>query len=119
MFEKIVVATDLSRASDRLISWLQGLRPFGAREAILVHALGIRHLEAMKYELARLVEPGSLSKKRNSKLMASRPMPESRLGRRRSKLIGSLKLKGHLLWWSARTEERSLLRCPWEAAHTP
>ncbi len=57
MFEKIVVATDLSPASDRLISCLQGLRPFGAREAILVHALGIRHLEAMKYELARLVEP--------------------------------------------------------------
>lgn len=57
MFEKIVVATDLSPASDRLISCLQGLRPFGARETILVHALGIRHLEAMKYELARLVEP--------------------------------------------------------------
>jgi nucleotide-binding universal stress UspA family protein len=63
MFEKIVVATDLSPASDRLISCLQGLRPFGAREAILVHALGIRHLEAMKYELARLVEPRLMQQK--------------------------------------------------------
>lgn len=26
-------------------------------EAVLVHALGIRHLEDLKYELARLVEP--------------------------------------------------------------
>ncbi len=63
MFEKIVVATDLSPASDRLISCLQGLRPFGAREAILVHALGIRHLEAMKYELARLVAPRLIQQK--------------------------------------------------------
>lgn len=57
MLEKILVATDPSPASDRLISCLQGLRPFDAREAVLVHALGIRHLEDLKYELARLVEP--------------------------------------------------------------
>jgi len=40
MFEKIVGGTDLSPAYDSLISCLQGLRPFGAREAVLVHGPG-------------------------------------------------------------------------------
>jgi len=57
MFTKIVVATDLSSASDRVIACLRGLKPLGARQAVLVHALGLRHLDIMKYELARWAEP--------------------------------------------------------------
>lgn len=57
MFTTIVVATDLSAASDRMIACLPGLKPLGAARVHLVHALGLRHLDTMKYELARFVEP--------------------------------------------------------------
>jgi len=57
MFHKIVVASDLSPASDHVIGCLHGLKPLGAKDIILVHALGIRHLDALKYELAPLIEP--------------------------------------------------------------
>lgn len=57
MFTTVVVATDLSAASDAVVGCLHGLRPLGTRQAILFHALGIRHLEVMQYELARLAEP--------------------------------------------------------------
>lgn len=57
MFEKILIPTDLSEASDHVIGCLHGLRPLGVKDAILVHALGIRHLEDMKYPLTRLAEP--------------------------------------------------------------
>ena len=40
-----------------MIGCLRGLKPLGARQAVLVHALGLRHLDVMKYELARLAEP--------------------------------------------------------------
>ncbi|OHB54829.1 MAG: hypothetical protein A2Y07_07260 [Planctomycetes bacterium GWF2_50_10] len=51
MFRTILVATDLSEASDRVIECLHELREWGAEKAILVHALGVRHLE----EIARLL----------------------------------------------------------------
>lgn len=57
MFTSVLVATDLSPASDAVVSCLHGLKPLGARKAILFHALGIRHLDVMRYELARLAEP--------------------------------------------------------------
>lgn len=57
MFTTVLVATDLSPASDAVVSCLHGLKPLGSRKAILFHALGIRHLEVMQYELARLAEP--------------------------------------------------------------
>jgi nucleotide-binding universal stress UspA family protein len=57
MFQKILVATDLSEASDHVIGCLHGLKPLGAEEALLVHALGIRYLEDMKDMLAPMVEP--------------------------------------------------------------
>lgn len=57
MFHRILVATDLSEASDRVIGCLHGLKPMGAKEAFLVHALGIRYLEDMKEMLAPMVEP--------------------------------------------------------------
>jgi nucleotide-binding universal stress UspA family protein len=61
MFSHILIATDLSAASDRVIGCLSGLKPLGAKCAHLVHALGLRHLETMKYELARFVEPRLLA----------------------------------------------------------
>ncbi len=63
MFNTILLATDLSKASDCVISCLGGLRELGAGRVILAHALGIKHLESMKYELARLVEPRLLEQK--------------------------------------------------------
>lgn len=57
LFERIVVATDLSGASDSLISCLPGLRALGVERILLVHALGIRHLEEMKHLITPMVEP--------------------------------------------------------------
>ena len=57
MFSKVLVASDLSPASDHVISCLRGLRLLGTERMILTHALGIRHLEVMQYQLAPLVEP--------------------------------------------------------------
>jgi nucleotide-binding universal stress UspA family protein len=57
MFSRIVVATDLSQASDSVVGCLHGLKPLGALEIILTHALGIRHLDYLKYEWARQAEP--------------------------------------------------------------
>lgn len=57
MFEKIIFATDLSPATDTVIACLAPLRKIGVREIVLTHALGIRHLDDMRYELLRQVEP--------------------------------------------------------------
>lgn len=57
MFERIVVASDLSGASDSLLGCLPGLRPLGVEQIFLVHALGIRHLEEMKHLITPMVEP--------------------------------------------------------------
>lgn len=57
MFRRVLVATDLSEASNRVIGCLHGLRPLGAEEAILVHALELRHLLDMQPMLAGYVEP--------------------------------------------------------------
>ncbi len=57
MFKTAIVASDLSPASDRIISCLHGLKPMGTERVILTHALGIRHLEEMKHLLAPSVEP--------------------------------------------------------------
>jgi nucleotide-binding universal stress UspA family protein len=57
MFDTALMATDLSPASDRVLGCLPGLRLLKTRRIILLHALGIRHLEAMKSLLALYVEP--------------------------------------------------------------
>jgi nucleotide-binding universal stress UspA family protein len=64
MWNPIVVATDLSPASDQFLSCLRGLRPMGARRLILVHALGLRHLDELKYRLIPVVEPKLAEQKR-------------------------------------------------------
>ncbi|MBU2008874.1 MAG: universal stress protein [Chloroflexi bacterium] len=63
MFSKILVATDLSEASDRVISCLQGLRRLGAEKAILIHALGLKHIEDLARLLTPMVEPKLLAQK--------------------------------------------------------
>ena len=56
LFRRILVASDLSDAADQVMTCLPGLRRLGTEQVILCHALGIRHLDVMSNELARLVE---------------------------------------------------------------
>lgn len=57
MFTKILVATDLSEASDKLISCISGLKQLGTKDVVLFHALRIKHLDYLKFELTRDAEP--------------------------------------------------------------
>ena len=57
MFEKILLATDLSAASDRVICAAAGLKKLGAREALLVHCLNIRDVGALANRLIELAKP--------------------------------------------------------------
>jgi nucleotide-binding universal stress UspA family protein len=57
MFHKVIFATDLSQASDQVIKCLGGLGAIGIQEIVLTYALGIRHLDDMRYELLRLAKP--------------------------------------------------------------
>ena len=57
IFGTVLVASDLSKASDRLIERLDGLQRVGARRAILFHALGVGRFSDMKAELTRRAEP--------------------------------------------------------------
>ena len=57
MFRRILVATDLSKASDGVLGCLRGLIPLGAETAILVHALGIQALEEMRHGMSHFIEP--------------------------------------------------------------
>ncbi len=57
MLNTIVVATDLSKASDKVVGCLSGLKAFGTENVILVHALGLRYLKDMQPLLVRAAEP--------------------------------------------------------------
>lgn|SRR5512139_3682184 len=57
MFKTIVIATDLSLASDHVIGCLRELRAWGVKEAVLVHAFGLRHLVDMATAFAKTAEP--------------------------------------------------------------
>jgi len=57
MFKTVIVATDLSAASDAVIAELAFLRPLGTETAILCHALGIHGHETLFSMLALFVEP--------------------------------------------------------------
>jgi len=65
MFTKILVATDVSEASNHVINCLHQLLPLGAKEVVLAHSLGIRHLDSLKQALTKFVEPHLLLQKRN------------------------------------------------------
>jgi nucleotide-binding universal stress UspA family protein len=57
MFEKVLIATDLSLASESIVNCGEAFKQLGAEKAILCHALGLKHLEDLKYQLLPLVEP--------------------------------------------------------------
>ncbi len=57
MLDKILIASDLSAASDSLIRCVAGLRRLGAREALLVHALCMRHYRDMRGVVEPMIEP--------------------------------------------------------------
>jgi nucleotide-binding universal stress UspA family protein len=57
MFTKILVATDLSEASERMICALSGLRMLGTTEILLVHCLNIRDVGSIAPEVRELAEP--------------------------------------------------------------
>jgi len=63
MFSKILVATDLSAASDKLISCIGNMKKFGTTDAVLFNALRIKHLDYLKIGLARDAEPFLLKQK--------------------------------------------------------
>lgn len=64
MFKTIMMATDLSPASDAIITCANGFRLLGAETVYLCHALGLRHLEELKYSLLQKVEPKIMNQKK-------------------------------------------------------
>lgn len=57
MYSKVIVASDLSDASMQIVECIKDLKQFGSQKIILFHALGLRHLEDLRYELVRYTEP--------------------------------------------------------------
>ena len=57
IFNKILIATDLSKASDRVLACTQQPDSVGHETAILVHALGIQYLRHMRHGMAYFIEP--------------------------------------------------------------
>lgn len=57
MFSKILVATDLSQASERVICAIGDLKQIGAHEAVLIHCLNIRDVGSLADRLMELAKP--------------------------------------------------------------
>lgn len=57
MFSRILVATDLSEPSERVICALGGLRKLGSTEILLVHCLNIRDVGTLASGLMELAKP--------------------------------------------------------------
>jgi nucleotide-binding universal stress UspA family protein len=57
MFRKILVATDLSEASDRVICTLGGLKALGTREALLIHCFNLRDVGTLAETLMEQARP--------------------------------------------------------------
>jgi nucleotide-binding universal stress UspA family protein len=68
MFETIVLATDLSLASNALVECVIGLKKLGVKKIFLTYALGIRYLDDLKYLIASKVEPYLLEQKKKLEL---------------------------------------------------
>jgi nucleotide-binding universal stress UspA family protein len=64
MFKTIVLATDLSTASNALVECVIGLKRLGVKKVFLTYALGIRYLDDLKYLIASKVEPFLLEQKK-------------------------------------------------------
>ncbi|MEX1275098.1 MAG: universal stress protein [Bacteroidota bacterium] len=63
MFKKILIASDLSPASDSLITCMKAFKSLGVEEVMLFYALGIRHLDSLKYLIKESVEPALIKQK--------------------------------------------------------
>ncbi|MCL4416480.1 MAG: hypothetical protein M1475_00950 [Actinobacteria bacterium] len=63
MFKKILIASDLSPASDSVITCMKGFKSLGVEEVILLYALGLRHLDSLKYLIKDSVEPALIKQK--------------------------------------------------------
>ena len=57
MFRKMLVATDLSAASERVICALGSLKAIGTREAVLIHCFNIRDVGPLADRLMELAKP--------------------------------------------------------------
>jgi nucleotide-binding universal stress UspA family protein len=57
MYEKVIIASDLSKAMNHVMNCIQGLKTMGTKEVILFHALGIKHLDTLQYDLIKDAEP--------------------------------------------------------------
>ncbi len=60
MFRKVLIATDISKASDAILTCGSILKNLGTEEIILFYALGVRHIDALKYIIREKVEPALL-----------------------------------------------------------
>ncbi len=57
MLKKMLIATDLSGASEAILKCAKGFKRIGAEQVYLCHALGLRYMDSLKHELIRDVEP--------------------------------------------------------------
>ncbi len=57
MLNHVLVATDASEASDRLVDCVRGLRRVGSRRAVLVHVLNVRDVGGLYERLKQLALP--------------------------------------------------------------
>lgn len=57
MFRKILVATDLSPASEQLINHISGLSTLGTKEIVLLFCLNIRDVGSLAEMLSQLIKP--------------------------------------------------------------
>lgn len=80
MFQRIVVATDLSEASAAMLRCLDSLRRLGAREAILIHVLPIRDVGGLALRLRELEWPALEAQRRVLEGMGYRVRMEMPIG---------------------------------------
>lgn len=64
MFNTIVLATDLSPASNVLVECVMGFKALGVQKVFLTYAMGIRHLDDLKHIIAAQVEPALLEQQK-------------------------------------------------------
>jgi nucleotide-binding universal stress UspA family protein len=57
MFERLLVTTDLSEASENMLKCLGPLRRVGAREATLLHVMDVRDVGGLYISLLKLIDP--------------------------------------------------------------
>ena len=57
LFTRVLACDDLSPAFERVLAGIRSLRSVGTREAVLVHALGLHHLDELRPAFEAAVEP--------------------------------------------------------------